>query len=424
MKEKWTQDIQNRLKDFPKKAPEGLLDDIKSEMLRRGLSTAPAASKRPATIFRIAAVAAAMALLFGIGHLFHWQATSVLPEGQETMVFPTVAERFSTATEEEKEIASNIPTPLVTSRLSAQTNRAHVVQPDTINTNEEAPSEKATEEKEKTNTEEKAESPNRQTSQPKVQTDEAIQSSKWAYTPSRKKNAHVDISIYYAGVLSLATSPNQVYRVESSPPPSNSPIDPGGSNDGTDSTAVSSRATSRSFSRKKSLEEAKHHIPVKLGISLRYYLNERWHIQSGLTYSYLASDLFYKGTSPYETEQKLHYLGVPLQIGVRIWQSERFKGYISAGGQIERLVSGKATTHYTAENQQPGTLIENISDKKLLFSALASIGAEYMIGKDLSLYAEPGIHCYFDNGSELNTYYNEQPLNFNITVGFRFHWKK
>ena len=40
MKKQWNKDIRDQLKDFPKKAPEGLLDDIKAEMLRRGLSSA------------------------------------------------------------------------------------------------------------------------------------------------------------------------------------------------------------------------------------------------------------------------------------------------------------------------------------------------------------------------------------------------
>ena len=45
MKKQWNKDMRDQLKDFPQKAPEGLLDDIKSEMTRRGLSPAPVADK-------------------------------------------------------------------------------------------------------------------------------------------------------------------------------------------------------------------------------------------------------------------------------------------------------------------------------------------------------------------------------------------
>jgi hypothetical protein len=80
MKKQWNKDIRDQLKDFPKKAPEGLLDDIKAEMLRRGLSSAPVGQPRQtrsSVLFRVASVAAIALLLFGISYL--WQEQSILP---------------------------------------------------------------------------------------------------------------------------------------------------------------------------------------------------------------------------------------------------------------------------------------------------------------------------------------------------------
>ena len=126
----------------------------------------------------------------------------------------------------------------------------------------------------------------------------------------------------------------------------------------------------------------------------------------------------------YDIKQKLHYLGIPLQMGYRIWEGKQFRSYIAFGGQVEKLVSGKAAIRHSKKNLLQDTSTQNVSDKKLLFSALASIGAEYMLGNDFSLYVEPGIHYYFKNGNRLQTHYNEQPLNINLTIGFRFHWEK
>ena len=95
-----------------------------------------------------------------------------------------------------------------------------------------------------------------------------------------------------------------------------------------------------------------------------------------------------------------------------------------AGGQVEKLVSGKAFIIYSQDNMVKSTPELDVSDHRLLFSATASLGVEYELGKDLSLYAEPGVQYYFKNGNGLRTYYNEQPLSLNMTVGFRFHWKK
>lgn len=46
MKEKWLNDLQARIqKEYHVSAPEGLLDDIKSEMLRRGITRSIPASR-------------------------------------------------------------------------------------------------------------------------------------------------------------------------------------------------------------------------------------------------------------------------------------------------------------------------------------------------------------------------------------------
>jgi len=420
MKKQWNKDIHDRLKDFPKKAPEGLLNDIQSEMLRRGLSVAPIANKRPAIILRIASVAAMILLLLGISYLFHWQKPSALPDGQGSLTSPVVAETLPTAEEEKEMLSSTSANPTVV-QWTAQATSTPVAPPDSVHTKEETLTEDTTQEE--APSKEETESP--QQAQPATErTGEVSKQAKWTYTPFRKKGNSFDVSIHCSGLLALDMSLGGDYDADinmSSPGVENPGDEPGGK----DSTATASRSVGRTFKRYKSGEEAKHHIPVKLGVSFRYYLNERWSIQSGLTYSYLASDLSYNSLdTSYETKQKLHYIGIPIQAGLRIWEGKRSRSYISAGGQVEKLISGKAITHYTLDKQFSGTLIENISDNKLLFSALASIGIEYMLGKDLSLYAEPGIHYYFKNGNGLNTHYNEQPLNFNITVGFRFHWNK
>ena len=438
MKKQWKQDMHDRLKDFPRKAPEGLLDDVKAEMLRRGLSPVPAPRRRTVSgvFLRVASVAAMIALLFGLSHWFQHEETA--------LVFPEVESSLPVKVDEapvlpKEEVTENPPVAIPqASRLLVKA----IVKTDTLSASSEE--ETLVEEKPEPGKEE-PDTIDRPTPPSAKPVEVSPKRKQWAYVPSRKKRASLDVGVYYSGLVAQFTSGREGVLIETLPSspvtrPSDQPIPPDGSGEGgnvghpdsgtngADSTSTASRsfsrAASRSFSRKEHAEKAKHHIPVRLGVSLRYYLNEHWNIQSGLTYSYLASDLSYKGSTPYETKQKLHYIGIPLQVGVRIWQKERFRGYLSAGGQVEKLVSGKATTRYTDEDQKPGTLIETISDKKLLFSALASIGAEYMLGKDLSLYAEPGIHYYFKNGNGLNTHYNENPLNFNITIGFRFHWEK
>ena len=209
------------------------------------------------------------------------------------------------------------------------------------------------------------------------------------------------------------------------------PVEDPGNNGGGDNSnqpdttsVVLSRSSRSTYDIKNFRGTATHHLPVKLGLSIRYDLSERWNLQSGLVYSYLASDLEeYKYEGTYTIKQKLHYLGIPLQVGYRIWENKRFRSYLTAGGQVETLVSGKASIRHSKDGRTK-TSTQNVSDNHLQFSTLASIGIEYAIGKEFSLYAEPGVHYYFKNGNKLQTYYNENPLNINLTIGFRFHWKK
>ena len=411
MKEQWNKDIHDRLKDFPKKAPEGLLDDIKAEMSRRGLSPVPAhRTPKRIAFLRIASVAAALLILLGISQL--WQEQPI-PFPEESSLVKLPYEEVIPILPETEE-ADTRPALLTPSRRVAQA-QPSVLQADTLVSEKETGTD-GTKEEEHPKEKEKEEEKKETTSTPKER--------KWAYTPTLRKKSSLTLDAYFSGLVAQAGQTTKsrdmaVSGPSNNPPhqnPNGNPSNGGGENaTGPDSTstAVSSRALSRNAKE----DGVHHHLPIKVGFSLRYSSDERWYVQSGLTYSYLATDISY--SSSY-TEQRLHYIGIPVQIGRQIGESKRFKAYISGGGQVEKLVSGKSTTRTTYGQ----TFTDNIRDKRLLFSALLSVGAEYALNKDVSLYAEPGVHYYFNNGNGLKTYYNEHPLNFNLTVGFRFHWKE
>ena len=73
------------MKDFQKKAPKGLLNDIKSEMLHRGLEAAPVLSKQQPFYYRAAAIVAIFLLLFGLS--YQW-----IDRTNTSKVVPTLSE--------------------------------------------------------------------------------------------------------------------------------------------------------------------------------------------------------------------------------------------------------------------------------------------------------------------------------------------
>ena len=167
--------------------------------------------------------------------------------------------------------------------------------------------------------------------------------------------------------------------------------------------------------------KAHHRQPLRVGAAVRYALSNRWSIDAGLTYARHRSDITRKmGNVVNETQQTLHYLGVPLNVNYRIAGNRRFNVYAAAGVMGEKLLKGKRKTVAQYEDMPDDVQTESVKESSAQLSVNAAIGAEYKIDDRLSVFAEPGISHYFDNGSELSSIYKERPTNFNLNVGLRF----
>lgn len=172
---------------------------------------------------------------------------------------------------------------------------------------------------------------------------------------------------------------------------------------------------------RKSETDYKHKQPVKTGISFMYAINDRLSIGSGLTYSYLASDIKETiGSSSWNGSQKLHYIGIPVNIRYRIASLNRFDLYAIGGASVEKCISARVnmqdypvgmTNNQTSGKQLP---------KPFQFSANAAAGIQYNISGNFGIYAEPGLSYYFDDNSKLKTFYKDKPLNFSFDFGLRF----
>ncbi len=162
-------------------------------------------------------------------------------------------------------------------------------------------------------------------------------------------------------------------------------------------------------------EKAHHHQPIRFGFSLRYRFDDRWSVESGLTYTRLSADI----TNTVDgqttaTEQRLNYIGIPLNVQYLMWGSRYVNVYVAAGGLVEKMVKGSRTTQGTSNS---------VSIHPLQVSVNGALGAEFKFTEGLSLYAEPALNYYFDNHSAIPTFYQEKPLNFNLNLGLRFNLK-
>ena len=157
--------------------------------------------------------------------------------------------------------------------------------------------------------------------------------------------------------------------------------------------------------REKKIADIDHKQPLSFGVSVRKNLAKGFSVESGLTYTYLASDVRYEGSSE-KISQKLHYIGIPVRANWNFVDAKNFTMYVSAGGAIEKCVYGKIGT-------------ESETVKPVQLSVMGAVGAQYNISNRVGLYVEPGVSYFFDDGSSIQTIRKENPCNFTLQAGIR-----
>lgn len=168
--------------------------------------------------------------------------------------------------------------------------------------------------------------------------------------------------------------------------------------------------------------ETRHHQPIKAGLSISYSLTERLSLKSGVTYAYLTSSTSSGSDNHrFETDQRLHYIGIPIGLNYSLMQSHRLSLYISAGASVEKCVSGRLDTDYINNGMVTQSDKERFRPRELQWSATVGAGIQYNLTHSIGIYAEPGVSYYFDNGSHHETFYTARPLNFNLEAGIRLN---
>ena len=153
---------------------------------------------------------------------------------------------------------------------------------------------------------------------------------------------------------------------------------------------------------------AKHHLPLRLGLSLHYQFHPRLALLSGISYTRLSSEFSFPLYRNISYSQRLHYIGIPLGVAWQLWKANRLSFYCSGGTMVEKCVSVSLDGNYSGK-------------KPWQFSVSAAAGAEYAFIPSLGVYIEPSLGYYFSDGTQLEHYYKEHPLAPSIEFGLRLH---
>ena len=156
-----------------------------------------------------------------------------------------------------------------------------------------------------------------------------------------------------------------------------------------------------------------HHLPLRFGMSLHYQLNDNVALLSGISYTRLSSEFTIPLFTNISYDQELHYLGIPLGISWKLWSDRHFSFYLSGSAMMEKCLSSS----FSMEHDRP-------LEKPWQLSVSVAAGAEYTITRQLGAYVQPSLGYYFDDGSSLEHYYKEHPLALSFEFGLRLHLQK
>lgn len=163
-----------------------------------------------------------------------------------------------------------------------------------------------------------------------------------------------------------------------------------------------------------------HKMPINLGLGLSIPLEGRWSLNTGLTYSQLNSRL-QSGTkeSHWQTQQKLNYVGVPVQVNYQVTKGKKVSTYAFAGAEVKKMVGGSQSTEYTVNKESAQVKKVKVNEKPFQVSTRAGVGIEVPLYKNVNFFIEPAMEYHLDDKSSLQTIYKESPTNFTLKGGLR-----
>ena len=168
-----------------------------------------------------------------------------------------------------------------------------------------------------------------------------------------------------------------------------------------------------------------HKRPITLQILLSRQLSKRLSLETGLSYTRLNSTITTGSTEAYiQEEQRLHYLGIPLSLGLVWYSKAHLSLYSSAGLMLELPISAKNDiSHVSRADMDVTTFRKSASlDVPCQWSASLGVGLQYDFTPHIGVYLEPSLQYFFHDGSDIKSYRTEHPLQVTLPLGIRFHW--
>lgn len=167
--------------------------------------------------------------------------------------------------------------------------------------------------------------------------------------------------------------------------------------------------------------DASYAIPVTVGVTVEIPLRGRWSVESGVSYSFLertftgvykdsAAPLFING----DIRHTLHYVGIPVNIRYGMVRGDYMTVQAYGGMRVERAVMEKYRIPDGARTLTVAGRPEGVQ-----LSAGAGFSINFLAGRHMSVYLDPGLQYFFDCGQPVSIR-TQQPFQMSIELGLRY----
>lgn len=165
------------------------------------------------------------------------------------------------------------------------------------------------------------------------------------------------------------------------------------------------------------VSDTKYSLPVNAGLQIQFPVGENMAVGVGVNYSMLKSkyDCLIDKVH-YNVKQKLHYIGVPVNVYGLVVERNNFSFYVNAGVTLEKGIRAVYELNSYRDSQKYRADIEGVQ-----FSINAGLGVEYKFGNAVGLYFEPNL-VYYTNSEVMYSIRTDQPFQVKADIGFRFHF--
>ena len=166
-------------------------------------------------------------------------------------------------------------------------------------------------------------------------------------------------------------------------------------------------------------------LPVSGGIGIRYDLNPRWGVGTGIVYTNLSRSFvgdyeevengaFTKQLYDRDITNQQHYIGIPVSVFFNIVNTGNWNVHTRIDGMGEKLLDNHFLIHDSA-----GDVHFHKKAEGLQFSAGVGVGVEFKFSPYLGIYFDPTLRYYFD-GNQPRSLRTIQPLRMDFEAGLRF----